>query len=179
MLVISPTAKISALADIEDSTRGSRIEIGDGTAVDSFVKIKPAGGNGDVRIGCNCTLNSGIVIYTGNGVEIGDNVAIAANTTIAPTNHEFSARDIPIHEQRFMPSRGGIVIEDEVWIGANVVILDGARLGRGCVVGAGAVVRGDLPPYSINVGAPSRVIGYRGENDAIDKNMAETAGLTG
>ena len=165
MLVISETAKISRLADIEDSVRGSKIIVGDGTAIDSFVKIKPAGGDGDVEIGRNCTLNSGIVIYTGNGVRIGDNVAIAANTTIAPTNHEFRSRDVPIHEQRFMPSRGGIVIEDDVWIGANVVILDGAKLGKGCVIGAGAVVRGDLPAYSINVGAPCRVIGYRGADD--------------
>lgn len=165
MLIISKTAKISRLADIEDSVRGSKIIIGDGTAIDSFVKIKPAGGDGDVEIGRNCSLNSGIVIYTGNGVRIGDNVAIAANTTIAPTNHEFRSRDVPIHEQRFMPSRGGIVIEDDVWIGANVVILDGAKLGKGCVVGAGAVVRGDLPAFSINVGAPSRVVGYRGERD--------------
>lgn len=165
MLVISESAKISHLADIEDSIRGSKIIVGDGTAIDSFVKIKPAGGDGDVEIGKNCTLNSGIVIYTGNGVRIGDNVAIAANTTIAPTNHEFRSRNMPIHKQRFMPSRGGIIIEDDVWIGANVVILDGAKLGKGCVVGAGAVVRGDLPAYSINVGAPSRVVGYRGEED--------------
>lgn len=165
MLIISETAKVSRLADIEDSTRGTKIVIGDFTAIDSFVKIKPAGGDGDVEIGKNCSLNSGIVIYTGNGVRIGDNVAIAANTTIAPTNHEFRSRDVPIQEQRFMPSRGGIIIEDDVWIGANVVILDGAKLGKGCVVGAGAVVRGDLPAYSVNVGAPSRVVAYRGEKE--------------
>ncbi len=60
-----------------------------------------------------------------------------------------------------MPSRGGIVVEDDVWIGANTVILDGAVLGRGCVVGAGSVVRGILAPLSENVGSPTRVIGTR------------------
>jgi len=163
MLKISPTAKISPLADIEESTRGTLIEIADGVTIDSFVKIKPAGGDGDLYIGENANINSGCVFYTGNGIVIGRNVAIAANTTFAPTNHEFADRDRTISEQRFMPSRGGIVIEDDVWIGANVVLLDGAILRKGCVVGAGAVVRDEHPAYSINVGAPARVIGYRGE----------------
>lgn len=161
MLRISPTARISPLADIEDSVRGSVIEIADGAMIDSFVKIKPAGGAGDVRIGENSAINSGCVIYTGNGVRIGRGCLIAANCTFAATNHEI-ARDKPIIEQRFMPSRGGIVVEDDVWIGANVVLLDGALIRQGCVIGAGSVVRGELPPYSISVGAPARVIGYRG-----------------
>ena len=54
MLNIDPTAKISPLADIEDSTRGTLIQIGARTVIDSFVKIKPAGGMGDVVIGCDC-----------------------------------------------------------------------------------------------------------------------------
>ncbi len=161
MLTISPNATISPLADIEDSVCGSKIVIEDGVAIDSFVKIKPAGGNGDVFIGKNCTINSGVVIYIGNGIEIGANVAIGANTTLAPTNHEYRSGDTLIRDQRFMPSRGGIVIEDDVWIAANVVLLDGAHLGRGCVVGAGSLVRGKLAPYSVNVGTPTRIIGHR------------------
>ncbi len=166
MLRISPKARVSSLADIEESKRGSVIEIAAGAVIDSFVKIKPAGGNGDVRIGENTTINSGCVIYTGNGVSIGRGCAIAANCTFAATNHEYRARDKTIAEQGFMPSRGGIVIEDDVWIGANVVVLDGAILRQGCVVGAGSVVRGELPPYSISVGSPARVIRYRGEQEA-------------
>lgn len=175
MLRISPTARISPLADIEDSVLGSVIEIADGVCIDSFVKIKPAGGTGDVRIGQNTTINSGCVIYTGNGVAIGRNCAIAANCTFAATNHEIAARDTPIRQQRFMPSRGGIVVEDDVWIGANVVLLDGAVLRRGCVVGAGSVVRAELPPYSINVGSPTRIIGYRGARDTSAQAMAAAA----
>jgi virginiamycin A acetyltransferase len=101
------------------------------------------------------------VIYSGNGVEIGKRVAIAANCTLAPTNHEIRERIKWITDQGFMTSRGGIVIEDDVWIGANAVLLDGAILRRGCVVGAGTVVRGELEPYSINVGVPARRIGFR------------------
>ena len=74
-----------------------------------------------------------------------------------------------------MPSRGGIIIEDDVWIGANVVVLDGAILRRGSVVGAGSVVREELPPYSINVGSPTRVVGFRGEKDTPTPQTAETS----
>jgi virginiamycin A acetyltransferase len=161
VLIISDKAKVSKLADIEDSVRGSRIVIDEGAVIDSFVKIKPAGGTGDVHIGPYAMINSGTVIYTGNGVKIGAHVLIAANCTLASTNHEFRDRDRLIIEQRFMPSRGGIVIEDDVWIGANAVLLDGALLRRGCVVGAGTVVKGELPPYSINQGVPARTVGYR------------------
>lgn len=163
MLKISPGARISNLADIEDSAKGTVISIGDGVTIDSFVKIKPAGGVGDVDIGAHTTINSGVVIYTGNGVRIGRHCAIAANCTFAPVNHEIGSRGARITDQGFMPSRGGIVLEDDVWIGANVVLLDGAVLRQGCVVGAGSLVRGELPPYAICVGSPARVVGYRGE----------------
>lgn len=162
MLKIDPTAQISPMADIEKSVRGTLIEIGARTMVDAFVKIKPTGGMGAVVIGADCAINSGTVIYTGHGVTLGDAVLIAANCTLAPTNHEFSDPDKRIRDQGFQPSRGGIVIGDDVWLGANVVVLDGAVIGQGCVVAAGAVVRGVLEPYSIYAGAPAKRVGARG-----------------
>jgi len=161
MLIVSEKARISKLADIEDSVRGSRITIEEGVVVDAFVKIKPAGGCGDVRIGAYTHINSGTVIYTGNGLDVGKGVLIAANCTLAPVNHEIQRKDKPIREQGFQPSKGGIIIEEDVWVGANTVILDGARLGKGCVVGASSLVLGKLEQYSINVGSPTRKIGYR------------------
>ena len=154
-------ARVSPFADIEDSTRGSRIVVEDGAVIDSFVKIKPAGGSGDVVIGAGCFLNSGVVIYSGNGVEIGDGVMIAANCTLAPVNHAFARKDVTIREQGFEPSQGGIVIESDVWLGANCVVLDGARIGRGCVVGAGSVVTGRLEPFGVYVGSPVARVGRR------------------
>jgi acetyltransferase-like isoleucine patch superfamily enzyme len=162
MLRIDPTARISPLADIEESVRGTLIEIGARTMVDSFVKIKPAGGAGDVVIGADCAINSGTVIYTGHGLRIGDGVAIAANCTLAPTNHAIADRSRPIREQGFQPSKGGIVIEDDVWLGAGVVVLDGAVIRRGAVIAAGSVVRGEVEAYAIYAGAPARRIGERG-----------------
>jgi acetyltransferase-like isoleucine patch superfamily enzyme len=162
VITIHPTAVVSRYADIEDSVRGSRINVGAHSVVDSFVKIKPAGGSGDVVIGEHTVINSGTVLYTGNGISIGNQVAIAANCTIAPVNHEYARRDLLIRQQGFRPSKGGIVIEDDVWIGANCVLLDGAHLQRGCVIAAGSIVRGTVEAYSINAGIPAKVIGWRG-----------------
>jgi virginiamycin A acetyltransferase len=162
MIQISDTARISPLADIEDSILGTRIVIGDEASIDSFVKIKPAGGRGDVVIGARTKINSGCVLYTGNGIVIGEDCSIAANCTFAPVNHSFARRDIPINRQGFQASRGGIVIGDDVWIGANCVVLDGAIVGRGAVVGAGSLVRGEIAPYSVTVGNPLRQISVRG-----------------
>lgn len=161
MLMIAKSAKVSPLADIEDSVRDSKIVIGENAMIDSFVKIKPAGGNGDLTIGANTVINSGTVIYTGHGVSIGANVAIAANCTLAPTNHEYRDKKKNIKDQGFMESKGGILIEDDVWIGANAVLLDGAVVRRGAVIGAGSVVRREVPAYSINAGTPAKTIGYR------------------
>jgi len=159
---IDPTARISPMADIEDSVRGTLIEVGARTMIDAFVKIKPAGGVGDVVIGPDCAINSGTVIYTGNGVTIGHSVAIAANCTLAPTNHAIADRNRLIREQGFQASKGGIIIGDDCWLGAGVVVLDGAVIGKGAVIAAGSVVRGEVPPYAVFAGAPARQIGERG-----------------
>lgn len=167
MLIISPTAKISKLADIEDSVMGSKIIIAEGVIIDSFVKIKPAGGIGDLEIGANTVINPGVVIYTGNGISIGSCVMIAANCVFSPTSHEFRSRDKLIKDQGFVvPSplfvtRSGITIEDDVWIGANSVILEGTHIQKGVVISAGSIVKGTLVEYGIYSGNPIKLLGYR------------------
>lgn len=161
MIELHLRARISPLADIEDSTRGTRIVLGTDSILDSFVKIKPAGGVGDVIIGKRTVINSGCVLYSGNGIYIGNDVAIAANCTFAPVNHEYSQREKRINQQGFRPSKGGIHVEDDVWIGANCVILDGAILRRGCVIGAGSIVRKEIAAYTVNAGFPLVQIGRR------------------
>jgi virginiamycin A acetyltransferase len=101
------------------------------------------------------------VLYIGHGIAIGAGALIAANCTLAATEHAFADPDRPIREQGFRPGRGGVVIEDDVWIGANSVLLDGAHVGRGSVVGATSLVRGTLPPYCIAYGRPATVQGWR------------------
>ena len=158
---IAISARVSPLADIEDSVRGTRIVIGAHSVIDSFVKVKPVGGSGDLLIGEHVVINSGCVLYTGHGIKIGNHVAIAANCTFAPVNHAYKDKSRPIREQGFLPGKGGIVIEDDVWIGANCVFLDGAILRRGCVLGAGSIVRGELAAYTVYAGQPLRLVGER------------------
>ena len=161
MIQIAPSAKISAYSDIEDSVRGTKIIISEGVVIDSFVKIKPVGGYGDVVIGENSVINSSCVIYSGNGVNIGCNVAVAAGCTFGATNHEYRDASKLIMSQGFRSSKGGIIIEDDVWIGAGVVILDGAILRKGCVIGAMSLVRQEVPEFSVYAGNPLALIGMR------------------
>ena len=105
MIIAHEDSYISQFADIEDSVRGSIISIGDGSYIDSFVKIKAAGGVGNVSIGKSTFINSGTVIYIGNGVKLGDNVSIGANCVIAPTSHEYRSADRLHQHQGFMPSK--------------------------------------------------------------------------
>ncbi|ASU40575.1 acetyltransferase [Herbaspirillum sp. meg3] len=161
MIDIADSARVSGLADIEDSVRGTRIVIGPHVVIDAFVKIKPAGGTGDVVIGDHSVINSGCVMYTGNGISIGRHVAVAANCTFASTNHAYADRNALISSQGFMRSKGGIKIGDDVWIGANCVILDGANIEEGCVVAAGSLIRGTLHAYGVYAGNPLRKIGER------------------
>ena len=161
MLKISESARISRFADIEDSTRGTLIEIGANVVIDSFVKIKPAGGNGDVFVGEGSIINSGCVFYTGNGIKIGKNVAVAANCTFAPVNHAYKDKGVLITNQGFLNSKGGIIVDDDVWIGANCVLLDGAHIRKGCVIAAGSVVRGLTEEYGVYAGSPLNKVGER------------------
>jgi acetyltransferase-like isoleucine patch superfamily enzyme len=146
---------ISPLCHIMPSVRGSKIVIGDYTQIYDFVCIRAVGGNGDIRIGAHCYINPGCVLYSGNGITMGDYVLLAPGVIIVPTNHAFARRDIPIRCQGFQPSKGGILIEEDVWIGANSVVLDGSRIARGAIIAAGSVVTSAISSYEIWGGVPA------------------------
>ena len=158
MIKIHKTATISKNCDIEDSIKGSLIKIGSNTNIDSFVKIKPAGGLGNIIIGSRVHINSCCVLYSGNGILIGDDVLIAANCTIAPVNHKYSDKYKKIIDQRHAESKGGVIIESNVWIGANSVILDGSYISSGSVIAAGSVVRGKCERNIVFGGNPLKII---------------------
>jgi acetyltransferase-like isoleucine patch superfamily enzyme len=134
------------------------IEIGAGTKVLPDAKIIPQ--QGHVRIGKHCTVQYGCLLYGVGGLEIGDDTHIAAKTVIVPMNHIYTDPNTAIWRQG--ETARGIKIGRDVWLGTGVTVLDGVMIGDGSVVGAGSVVSRDIPPYSIAVGAPARVIKHRG-----------------
>lgn len=162
-LVVAPGAWISPDARIFPSVRGTRIEIGDGTRVFEFAVLRAVGGTGDIVVGERCMINPHCVLYSGNGIFLGNDVLLAPGVQVVPTNHAFARRDVTIAKQGFLPSKGGVRIGDDVWIGAGSVLLDGVTIGRGAIVAAGSVVRGDIPAYTIWGGVPARQVGVRGE----------------
>ena len=81
--------------------------------------------------------------------------------------HPLFSAEIPIQKQGV--TRKGIIIGNDCWIGAKATILDGANIGDGCVVAAGAVVRGNFPPYSVIAGVPAKII----KSILYDKDLKE------
>ena len=114
---------------------------------------------GDIVIADHSTVNPFCVLYGHGGLSIGKGVRIAAHTVMIPSNHNFDRTDIFICVQG--STHRGIVIQDDVWIGAGVVILDRVTVNQGAVIGAGASVTKDVPAYAITAGVPARVIRYR------------------
>lgn len=109
------------------------------------------------KIGKNTSINRNCVLR--GFYNIGDNCAIGPNCSIVGFNHGFSNLDVLIKSQKTIVK--GIVIGNNCWIGANVVVLDGVTIGEGCVIGAGSVVTKDISSNSIAVGNPCRVIKKR------------------
>ena len=120
--------------------------------IESYCCINNAVGDvtiGDnTRIGIHCTLIGPVCI--------GDNVNLAQGITVTALNHNFADTSRRIDEQGI--STNPVVIGDDVWIGANAVILPGVTIGRHVVVAAGAVVTKDVPSYCVVAGVPAKVI---------------------
>jgi acetyltransferase-like isoleucine patch superfamily enzyme len=109
-----------------------------------------------IRIGRDCLVGEFCVIRGPGGVTIGDRVYLSPMVNIYSSNHRFDDPQKPFIDQGVTAE--GVVIEDECWIGANVVVLDGVTIGRRSVVAAGAVVTTDVPAHSLVGGVPARVI---------------------
>ena len=149
------TAVIDPAAIFEPS--GGKITIGARTFIDRGVIFRPLGGW--ILLGDDCSVNAYSVLYGSGGLEIGNDVRIAAHTVIVPSNHKFSDPCNSIKNQGL--TLKGIVIEDDVWIGSGARVLDGVRIGQGSVIGAGSVVTKSTAANSVNVGVPARCIRLR------------------
>ena len=177
---LNPKGYISLSAGIQHND----VRLGKHTFIGDRVLIYKTGGGGYVELGDRVTLYGDIVIETvdkGNviideeahiqprcqlvagkaSIIIGKRAEIAANCAFYPFNHGFAPGE-RIREQPLI-SKGDIVIDDDVWLGFGVIVLDGVHIGEGAVVGAGAVVTHDIPANAIAVGAPARVVKMRGD----------------
>lgn len=148
------------------------IEIGEGSFVMHHAELHvynfrniPHSG---IRIGHNCLISEFNVLRGQGGITIGDNVYTAPLVQILAVNHVCDDPTRPIIEQGITAK--GIVVEDNAWIGAGSIILDGVRVGKGAVVGAGSVVTEDVPPHSVVAGVPAKVV------REIDAKAAPTKG---
>ena len=126
--------------------------LGNYSVIESFACINNA--VGDVIIGDHTRIGLHNTII--GPVEIGNNVNLAQGITVTALNHNFSDTNKRIDEQGV--STNPVTIEDDVWVGANAVILPGVTIGEHCVVAAGAIVTKDVPPHSLVAGVPAKVI---------------------
>lgn len=109
-----------------------------------------------IRIGRDSLIGELNVLRGQGGITIGDRVYTAPSVQMLAVNHIFADPTRPMIEQGITAE--GIVIEDDVWIGAGAIITDGVRVGKGAVVAAGAVVTKDVPAHTVVGGVPARII---------------------
>jgi len=110
---------------------------------------------GKIIIGDHVSMNSNVIIGAADqgDIRIGNDVLIGPNVVLRASNHRFDRKELPINKQGH--SGGTIIIEDDVWIGANTTILPNVRIGRGAIIGAGTVVNKDILAYSLATGVPA------------------------
>ena len=141
---------------------GSSIELGDQVLVGRHCVLSVT--EGTLRLGSFVSIGPFCTIVTKSSIEIGSNVSIANGTYLLGAGHAMDDPTAPAILQK--RTSLGIVIEDDVWLGAGAMLLDGAVVRRNSIIGAGAVVRGEIPPNSVAAGIPAKVLYNRLEKAA-------------
>jgi acetyltransferase-like isoleucine patch superfamily enzyme len=157
---------------------GQRVMVGENCFVDAHSLTGRVELKDDVWLSRDCYLIAGrgaeviveerayighrCLFYGHGGIRVGQDALLANDVQLICGNHTFARRDLPIRSQP--TEERPIVIGDDVWLGASAIVLGGVTVGQGAVVGAGAVVTRDLPPYSIARGVPAKIVGERGED---------------
>ena len=155
---IGPNVKIYEMAKI---VRPEVVGIGEGTRIDDFVFIN--GGNG-VEIGQYNHIASFVSVVGGGKLITRDYVGIAAGARIITATHHYGdgrriSPLIPEEEQHLI--RGIVTLEKDVFIATNAIVHPNVTVGEGAIIGSGGLVLKDVAPWTINVGVPVKVIGYR------------------
>ena len=175
---LSPTGYISPKATIHHAD----LRLSKGIFIDDRVLIYQDKEGGAVELAGNVLIYRDTIIQTGAGgsvsigtsssiqprcqlsaykasIQIGRDVQIAPQCSFYSYDHSYELGEVILKQP--LKTKGGIVIEDDAWIGVGVIILDGVKVGKGAVVGAGSVVNKDIPNYAIAVGNPARVVKMR------------------
>lgn len=136
-----------------------KAKIGKGTKIHPTVLLREPQ---NITIGKNCYFNHNTIMtagHTDGKLIIGNNVQTGPNVGFFVANHQYRDPHKLIMEQGY--DEQDIIIENDVWIGANSIITSGIRIGEGAVIGAGSVVTKNIPPYSIAAGTPAHIIKQR------------------
>lgn len=128
-----------------------------------------------IEIGNNVNIANNCLLGGEGGLKIGNFVMIGPNSCLVSVNHGFDEENIPMLRQSIKPA--AIEIEDDVWLGANVVILPGVKIGQGAIVGAGSVVSRNVLPYTIVAGSPAKIIRKRFSDKQIETLLGKNSPL--
>jgi acetyltransferase-like isoleucine patch superfamily enzyme len=177
---LSPSGYIAPTATIhhKNLTIGKHVFLGDGVTIYARGRDEPLvlgdevsinkdtiiemGHGGSLIIGARTTIQPRCQFSAYKGtIRIGDDVQVAPNCAFYPYNHGMSPETSM--KQQALLSKGGITLEDDVWLGYGVIVLDGVRIGRGAVIGAGSVVNRDIPEGAVAVGVPAKVVKFRAD----------------
>ncbi|SMC95955.1 acyltransferase [Pedobacter africanus] len=139
----------------------NKFSLGHRSIIESFATIN--NGVGDVHIGNDTIIGIGNVVI--GPVNVGNDVMFAQNIVVSGLNHGFEDITVPPSKQKVNCKQ--IVISDNVWIGANCVVTAGVTIGKHSVIGAGSVVTKDVPPFSVAVGNPAKVIKQYNSNSGL------------
>ncbi len=138
-------------------TLGDNVTIARGTVIQATGVMTRLGVG--LEMGANANLGHYSFVGAAGGVRIGANVLIGQRVSFHSENHTFERTDVPIKAQGV--TQQGIVIEEDCWLGAGTIFLDGVTVARGSVIAAGSVVTKDVAPYSVMGGVPARLIRNR------------------
>lgn len=158
---IGPKTVLDDLCLLSARGRDAGINIGERVLIGRAAQVKVR--SGLINIGDFSHIGPFSNVGTSQAINIGKHVTTGPLCIIGIASKESNDLDSPIsfHDIR---EKGGVIIEDDVSLGGNVTVLDGVKIGTGCVIGAGAVVTKNIPPYSIAYGVPAKVMGTRGSN---------------
>jgi acetyltransferase-like isoleucine patch superfamily enzyme len=155
-MILHPGCMLDDLASLNARGDGdTRIELGRQVFIGrgSVLSVR----NGQVELGDHANIGGACRIgCSGGTVRIGRHVLVGAFTYIGGGMHRHDRTDVPMALQG-QAFKGGVTIEDDVWIGGGCQVLDGVTIGKGSIIGAGAIVTKDIPPYSIAFGNPALV----------------------